>query len=123
MGKKLLLAICCALALCGGGTRAQSQDEKRWYLWHLKSETCVPLDDVGEDWGRLYYGAGAMHTPRDFERFLKRGGFTITKRVSDPLHYGYWIRSDTNNNLEAHLFSNPGLCKAMMELIDKAGLQ
>ena len=40
--------------------------DARWFVGHLGEETCVPLDDVGPDLSRLYYGAGNMHTPEDF---------------------------------------------------------
>jgi hypothetical protein len=51
--------------------------EVRWYLAHMGAETCVPLDDIGDNNERLYYGAGDMHTPADVARQIVELGGTI----------------------------------------------
>jgi hypothetical protein len=44
------------LTLVGGRALA----DERWYIGHFGQEICVPLNDIGNNGTRLYYGAGNM---------------------------------------------------------------
>jgi hypothetical protein len=63
-----------------GSTIAANAAEARWYIAHMGAEACVPVDDIGDNNERLYYGAGNMRTPDDFARQMTELG-AIVKRV------------------------------------------
>jgi predicted nucleotidyltransferase len=73
MGAKLTAAV----ILLAGVASTPAMADGRWYLAHLRQEVCVPIDDIGNNSERLYYGAGAMHTPEDFVRRLRSAGTTV----------------------------------------------
>lgn len=48
-----------------------------WYIGHMGSEPCVAVSDIGDNFERLYYGAGTMTTPMDVASSFQRLGATI----------------------------------------------
>jgi hypothetical protein len=76
--KTLLGAAAVTVGLSGSHAIAR----ERWYISHLYAEPCVPLDDIGFDYGRpirLYYATGPMKTPADAVAALVAMGARLRK--------------------------------------------
>lgn len=107
-------AIGLALALATLPARA----EQRWYIAHLGSEACVPLDGIGPNLERLHYGAGTMRTPADYARLMSRAG-QVTISESQP---GMVVLTFTRPGGEPMLlpvFQSEPMCTAIMEQIPR----
>jgi hypothetical protein len=61
---------------------ASAPAQARWYIAHSGDETCVPLDDIGENNERLYDDGGQMHAPEDLARRLRSGSDDATSPQS-----------------------------------------
>jgi hypothetical protein len=65
-----------------GLTVGSAMADSRWYVAHWGAEPCVPVDEIGFDAHgnpvRLYYGAGAMHTPADVAGYLTALGASLS---------------------------------------------
>jgi hypothetical protein len=92
-----------------------ASSEARWYIWHMGPENCVPVDDIGDNLERLYYGTGAMKTPEDFMReFAKVGGHTVRRDISE----GVVAYDSTDQDLAFVFFQDKALGQAQMAKLD-----
>jgi hypothetical protein len=68
--RKLICAAVASLALV-----ATAKADTNWYMGHVGPETCIAVGDYSFETGhRLYYGAGALHTPDDVKGwFISHG--------------------------------------------------
>jgi len=86
-----------------------------WYVGHLGVELCVPLDDVGPRAERLYYGAGSMHTPEDYERTLG-SVFPSVTRLRTPAGMAAWnVTASDGVKSTALLFDDRERCNSLMQ--------
>jgi hypothetical protein len=75
--KRLLLTMAIAVLPFTGA-------EARWYIAHLGPEPCVPVDDINDNFERVYYGAGTMRVPEDVVALFHRRGIGMTRFNSAP---------------------------------------
>jgi hypothetical protein len=98
----------------------------RWYVGHWGPEACVPLDDIGENGERMYYGTGSMRTPQDEENWLRRGGMVISPPPSPPgssSRYAFTATMPGGSPNIIMLFSDKSDCDYTMHDLDNAGLR
>jgi hypothetical protein len=94
---------------------APASGHASWYVGHLGAERCVPLDNVGPQAERLYYGAGPMHTPEGYERTL-RSVFPSVTQLRTPQGMVAWnVGASGGEKSIALLFDDRGLCERLME--------
>jgi hypothetical protein len=73
-----------ALLLAAGLALSAPEADARWYLGHHDAEVCVPVDDIGFDGRRLYYGAGPAQAPEDYVALSERyNGWLYAEVVKD----------------------------------------
>jgi hypothetical protein len=120
---KRLLTVTALLIGLAAAIPINAGDRERWYAAHIGPEACVPLEDIGNNGERLYYGAGQFQTPEDFVRHVKSQGGTITRRPgikSGARVYDLKFRSQFGiQTTEFVFFNDLDMCKTEMAKMDK----
>ena len=92
----------------------------RWYTGHMGDDTCVPVDDIGDDGHRLAFGAGSMKTPEDFVRWMSQMGSTDI--VRDPRYSaeseGAEVFKYDGGRHVFVFFNNKDICQQMMATLE-----
>jgi len=88
----------------------------RWYIGHFGQEVCIPLNDIGNNGTRAYYGAGNMRNPEDFARFMASVGYnmrSVPTTQEGVRLYATRISGDRQDSFFI-LFNNKDLCAERM---------
>lgn len=115
--KIALLAAGLILAACLGADADPAG--VRWYVAHMGGEACVPLDDIGQNLERLYYGTGSMHIPEDLERLFQSVGMRVTTIRHDENLFAFRSVGYDGKSTNVLLFSNVILCKQVMATVER----
>lgn len=115
MKRELLLAAALSCAICDWMPAAAAG---RWYVGHSGSQPCVPLDDLGDNMQRLYYGGGQMHTPADFVAHFAAMGVTL-KAVSGTPPGIILYHDSSGGGPDMVLFDDPDVCKKVLETLPR----
>jgi len=94
-------------------------DETKWYIAHLGAEPCVPLDRIGHNFNRVYYGSGNFKTPDDVAEYFRRlGGHVrwIDMRIEDTRAF-HVSGGDVDTNII--MISNKEMCQGVMARMQK----
>jgi hypothetical protein len=86
-----------------------------WRVGHLGPETCVPLDDIGDHFNRLYYHTGKMRTPADFRQWIRDNGASSDFSEfpsKDPTRATMFRSRDSEIGI--FLYNGEALCHAAM---------
>jgi hypothetical protein len=106
--------ICAAVASLALVTTANAGS---WYMGHVGQETCVAIGDYSFETGnRLYYGAGALHTPDDVKGWFLSHGMqadaqTMTKEELSVVNLKL---SGPGVNTTIVMFNNEQICQIAM---------
>lgn len=107
------------LAALAGAALISQPAQARWYVAHLGGETCVPLNDVGADWQRLYYGTGPFSRPEDLARYFQAiGARVVPQNVHGQEAYmrAYHV-TDGNADTYVVMFHEKPVCEAAMAAV------
>jgi hypothetical protein len=113
---RTFITIAAALATLSSAYSPAMADQERWFISHLNSETCVPIDDIGSRGERVYYGTGHMHTPADFANLMRRLGASMTLRLSQDSMVTY--REAGKPPIDFMFFNDKDVCRFGMALIE-----
>lgn len=118
---KRLIKTTLLLAALTANAAAVGAHESRWYLSHMNNETCVPLDDIGRDLTRLYYGTGKMRTPEDFVRYVKSLGITLRSAPDVPEGMRAYKGKSPEDAEDTFfvMFNDKAICSAAMSRLEQ----
>jgi hypothetical protein len=101
---------------------ASALDDAHWYMGHVNEEICVPLDDIGPNNTRLYFGGGPYRVPQDLVHQMIKDGLEV-KNLTTGLsagEAGYSVRFPGERLWSYMLFfSNREQCIDTMSRIEK----
>jgi len=121
MTKSLLTATTLLIGLAAIPSNAGERE--RWYISHVGPEACVPIENIGDNGERLYYGAGQFQTLEDFVRHVKSQGGTMVRRPGikpGARVYDCKFRSQFGiQTTEFVFFNDVDMCKGEMGKRDK----
>lgn len=108
-----------AAALLLVAPRLAYSEPQSWYVAHLGQDACVPINDIGDDFRRLYYGAGSMKDPDDLVTALQRMGGRLTKQPATDATMVTYKGIVQGAEISIVMFNDPVICKFYMSMLEK----